>query len=169
VQYRAAVEFAPFQKGFDPSKKQRVDQRMGTLKEDEDYKAFLDSFTKPEALKELDLMVDPKDIEYILSSKKNDGHSQLTPLLLSIKNEKAKKAARKNRSSAASASGLVPGEGDKKGKLQTSPKSKKGGSAAVSNPLESSSNNDEQTPPPVPSNPNPKKSKFTLTKKPKAI
>ncbi|KAJ3369799.1 hypothetical protein HDU91_006802 [Kappamyces sp. JEL0680] len=91
TQYRATVEFAPFQKSVDPAKKKRIDSRKNTLDEDAEYMAFLESLKAPS--KESDLAVDKNDVEYLMSKK--DEQPKVTPLLEAIKHEKAKKAAKK--------------------------------------------------------------------------
>ncbi|KAJ3257914.1 hypothetical protein HK103_004205 [Boothiomyces macroporosus] len=88
-QFRAVVEFAPFQKVIDPSKKKKADARMNTIHEDPEYLEFLESLKKEPAAE----TVDVNDVEYLMS---NPSHQpKLTPLIESIKAKKESKLRKK--------------------------------------------------------------------------
>jgi regulator of nonsense transcripts 3 len=75
VQYQAIVEFAPFQRYIPFEKKNRIDQYMNTIEDDENYIQFLASMN--------DEPTEPQ--EEILQYEKE------TPLLLALRNEKLKR------------------------------------------------------------------------------
>ncbi|KAJ3275022.1 hypothetical protein HDV01_001528 [Terramyces sp. JEL0728] len=89
-QYKAAVEFAPFQKVVDICKKKKIDARMNTINEDPEYLEFLESLKKDPLP---DNTVDVNDVEYLMS---NPAHQpKVTPLIESIKAKKESKLRKK--------------------------------------------------------------------------
>ncbi|KAJ3325801.1 hypothetical protein HDU76_013080 [Blyttiomyces sp. JEL0837] len=127
VEYRAVVEFAPFQRI--PKKKKKIDNRLNTLDADPDYMAFLESL-KPDAEKK-----DKSTTPNIENPPVIPEKPKSTPLLDDLRAKKAAKTeqsqkakeSRKAAAAAAASSSSSPSRGENaagSGKAAGSPKGK---------------------------------------------
>ncbi|RAL12947.1 putative nonsense-mediated mRNA decay protein Upf3 [Aspergillus homomorphus CBS 101889] len=84
-----SVEFAPFAKI--PGSRSRKDARQGTIDQDPDFIAFLESLTQP--------ITKPAAIESAADAEDKKGSVMITPLVQYIKEKKANKAKESSKSS----------------------------------------------------------------------
>ena len=93
AKYRAVVEFAPYQ-GVPKRQKRKPDARMGTIEEDSDYKAFLETSevkTTPPTMAELSAYVDT-----IGTSKVTE--VQKTPLISYLLDRRGSRSGKRSKS-----------------------------------------------------------------------